>query len=193
MNLNSWCNNTVHWTSLHIISINSLRPFVCDGARVHHRRPTGSSPALLDFSWPGPPWGVPGQVRHRRPAGSLVPCMGGTGTAVLWFPTWVVRARPFFGSQHGRSVAWRRSATLLQAREEEEEDRGTGQTREEKRNFDWSWQWIARTPGEKENLRRKSVEVTRSASNGFHGGLFKNNNFFKKKICFAPLCVCLLV
>jgi hypothetical protein len=35
-------------------------------------------------------------------------------------------------------VAWRRSATLLQAREEEEEDKGVGQTREEKRNFDWS-------------------------------------------------------
>jgi len=33
------------------------------------------------------------------------------------------RARPFSGSQHGRSVAWRRSVALLQAREEEEEDR----------------------------------------------------------------------
>jgi len=29
---------------------------------------------------------VKNRVRHRRPAGSLVPCTGGTGTAVLWFP-----------------------------------------------------------------------------------------------------------
>ncbi len=32
----------------------------------------------------------------------------------------------------------------------------------------------------------------RSTSNGFHGGLFKNNKFKKKKKkCFAPLCVSL--
>jgi len=37
----------------------------------------------------GPPWGVPGRVRHRRPAGSLVPAR-------------VERARSFSGSQHGR-------------------------------------------------------------------------------------------
>ncbi len=43
-----------------------------------------------------------------------------------------VRARPFSGCQHGRSVAWRRSVALLQAREEEEEDRGEKRTREEK-------------------------------------------------------------
>jgi len=69
------------------------------------------------------------------PAGSLVPCTGGTGTAVLWFPARAVRARPFSGSQHGRSVAWRRSAALLQAREEEEEeeDRGAKRRRGEKR------------------------------------------------------------
>jgi hypothetical protein len=30
-------------------------------------------------------------------------------------------------------------------------------------------------PWEKKNLRRKSVAVMRSANNGFHGGLFKNN------------------
>ncbi len=38
---------------------------------------------------------------------------------------------------------------------------------------------------------RKSVAIMRSASNGFHGGLFKNNKFFKKlkKSCFAPLCL----
>jgi len=105
----------------------------------------------------GPPWGVPGRVRHRRPAGSLVParverarsfsgsqhgrCGHGrslvpsTGGAwpggevlrcsrrevlslvfsqcVLWFPARAVRARPFSGSQHGGSVAWRRSVALL--------------------------------------------------------------------------------
>jgi hypothetical protein len=67
-------------------------------------------------------------------------------------------------------VAWRRSVALLQAREEEEEDKG------------------------EENLRRKSVAVMRSASNGFHGGLFKNNKFkfFKKKTALC-LCVSLLV
>ncbi len=65
---------------------------------------------LPDFCRPGPPWGVPGLVRHRRPAGSLVPCTGGMGTIVLWFPT---------RAEHG----WRRSVTLLQAREEEEEDK----------------------------------------------------------------------
>jgi hypothetical protein len=46
--------------------------------------------------------GVPGWVRHKRPAGSLVPCTGETGTAVLWFPARAVRARPFSSSQHGR-------------------------------------------------------------------------------------------
>jgi hypothetical protein len=43
---------------------------VCDGARVCHRRPTRPGPALPDFHQPGPPWGVPGRVRHRRPTGS---------------------------------------------------------------------------------------------------------------------------
>ncbi len=95
---------------------------ICDGARVRHRRPTG------------PAMGVPGRVHHRRPAGSLVPCTGGTGTAVLWLPARAVRARPFSGSQHGGSVAWRRSAALLQVREEEEEDRGEKRKREEKRS-----------------------------------------------------------
>jgi hypothetical protein len=36
----------------------------------------------------------------------------------------VERAQSFSGSQHGGSVAWRRSTALLQAREEEEEDKG---------------------------------------------------------------------
>jgi len=45
---------------------------------------------------------VKNRICHRRSAGSLVPCTGGTGTAVLWFPAWAVRARPFSGSQHGR-------------------------------------------------------------------------------------------
>ncbi len=44
---------------------------------------------------------------------AVVPSRGGAGTAVLWFPT---RAEE-------KSVAWRRSVALLQAREEEE-DRG---------------------------------------------------------------------
>jgi hypothetical protein len=44
-----------------------------------------------------------------------------------------MRAQPFSGSQHGGNVAWRRSATLLQAKEEEEEDRGEKRRREEKR------------------------------------------------------------
>jgi hypothetical protein len=48
-------------------------------------------------------------------------------------------------------VAWKRSDALLQAR-------GGGQRREE-------------------NLKRKSVAVMRSTSNGFHWGLFKNNKF----------------
>ncbi len=91
------------------------------------------TPRLPDFHRPGPPWVVSGRVRHRRPAGSLVPCTGGTGTTVLWFPARAVRARPFSSSQHGRSVAWRRSAVLLQAKEEEEEDRGEKIRREEKR------------------------------------------------------------
>jgi len=44
----------------------------------------------------------------------------------------------------------------------------------------------------KENLRRKSVAVIRSASNGFHGGLFKNNKFKKnKKLFCAFLCLSL--
>jgi len=43
-----------------------------------------------------------------------------------------VRAWPFSGSQHERSVAWKRSVALLQAREEEE-DRGEKRRREEKR------------------------------------------------------------
>jgi len=152
---------------------------------------------LPDFHRPGPPWGVSGRVRHRRPAGSLVPCTCGTGTAVLWFPARRERGleeercaatderrggggqrreekkrreergleeercvatgerrggggqrreekkrreergleeercaaaseRRGGGGQRReeKSVAWRRSAALLQAKEEEEEDRG---------------------------------------------------------------------
>jgi len=61
------------------------------------------------------------QCEHGR---SLVPNTGGASTAILWFPARAVRARPFSGSQHRWSVAWRRSAALLQAKEEEEEDKG---------------------------------------------------------------------
>jgi len=61
---------------------------------------------------------------------SLVPSTGGAGTAILKFPTRAVRARPVSDSQHGGSVAWRRSAALLQAREEEEEDRGEKRRKE---------------------------------------------------------------
>jgi hypothetical protein len=28
------------------------------------------TPGLPDFHWPGPPWGVSGRIRHRRPTGS---------------------------------------------------------------------------------------------------------------------------
>jgi hypothetical protein len=50
-----------------------------------------------------------------------------------------MRARPFSGSQHRWSVAWKRSAALLQAKEEEEEeDRGEKRRREEKRRA-----WLA--------------------------------------------------
>ncbi len=98
--------------------------FICDGARVRHRRPTGPSPALPDF-WistdRGPPWGVPGRVRHRRPAGSLVPCTGGTGTTVLWFPAWGERG---LEEEHCAAASERRG--------------GGGQRREEKRDLDWS-------------------------------------------------------
>jgi len=31
---------------------------VCDGARVHHKRPIGLGPTLSDFHRPGPPWGA---------------------------------------------------------------------------------------------------------------------------------------
>ncbi len=64
---------------------------------------------------------------------SLVPSTGGAGRAVLWFLAQAVRAGSFCGSQHRGSVAWRKSAALLQAREEEEEDRGEKRRREEKR------------------------------------------------------------
>ncbi len=108
---------------------------VCDGARVHHRRPTEFGPALLDsrISIDRARRGVLGQVHHRRPAGSLVPCTGGMSTAVLWFPVRAMRARSFSGFQHGRSVAWRRSAALLQAREEEED---IGEKRREERGLE---------------------------------------------------------
>ncbi len=107
----------------------------------------------------GPVVGVPGRVRHRRPAGSLVPCTGGTGTAILWFPTRAVRARPFSGSQHrlcghGRSLVPSTgcAGTIVlwfptRAKHGMEEERcasaserrgGGGQRREEKRDLDWS-------------------------------------------------------
>jgi hypothetical protein len=95
---------------------------------------------------------VLGRVRHRRSTGSLVPCTGGTGTVVLWFPARADRGleeercvavgeRREGGGQRReekkrreeKSVAWRRSAALLQAREEEEEDRGEKRREEEKR------------------------------------------------------------
>ncbi len=52
------------------------------------------------------------RVLHRRPVDSLVPCTGGTSTIVLWFPARTVRARSFSGSQHGRSVAWKRRTEI---------------------------------------------------------------------------------
>ncbi|CAK9218259.1 unnamed protein product [Sphagnum troendelagicum] len=139
-------------------NINSLHPSVCDGVRVRHRRPTGLGPArpgtpgLSDLHRSSPPCGVPGRVGHRRPASSLVPCTGGTGTAVLWFPARADRGleeercaaageRRGGGGQRReekkrreeKSVAWRRSDALLQAREEEEEDRGEKRRKEKKR------------------------------------------------------------
>ncbi len=87
-----------------------------------------------------------GRVRHRTSAGSLVPCTGGTGTAVLWFP-----ARADRGLEEERFVAvGERREGGGQRREEEkrreerglEEERcaaagerrgGGGQRREEKR------------------------------------------------------------
>jgi len=111
----------------------SLRPSVTELGSVTEGRPSparhSQTPGfpltgpVVGGAGPGPSQKA-GRVHHRRPAGSLVPCTGGTGTAVLWFLARAVRARPFSGSQHGRSVAWRRSAALLQARKEEEEDRG---------------------------------------------------------------------
>ncbi len=59
-----------------------------------------------------------GWNRHGR---SLVPNMGGAGTAVLWFP-----ARAERGLEEERYTA------------ASERRGGAGQTREEKRNFDWS-------------------------------------------------------
>jgi hypothetical protein len=89
--------------------------FICDEAWVRHRRPTGPSPALPDF------WISTDRARRGG-------CWAGfvtEGRPALWSPARVERARPFSGSQHGGSVAWRRSTALLQAREEEEEeDRG---------------------------------------------------------------------
>jgi hypothetical protein len=91
----------------------SVRPCVRDGARVRHRRTTGPGPALPDSRI----------STHRARRGG---CRAGSVTEsrpALWSPARVERARPLSGSQHGRSVAWRRSAALLQAREEEK-DRG---------------------------------------------------------------------
>jgi len=74
------------------------------------------TPGLPDFDRPGPPWGVPGRVCHRRPAGSLVPYTGGTGTAVLWFPA---RAERGLEEEHCATAGERRG--------------GGGQRREEKK------------------------------------------------------------
>jgi len=71
--------------------------------------------------------GPAGRGPSHHAGRSLVPCTGGTGTAVLWFPARAVRARPFSGSQYGRSVVWRRNAALPAG------ERGGGQRREEKR------------------------------------------------------------
>jgi len=116
--------------------------------------------------------GQPGPARHSRtlgfpPTGPAVggaglgpsqkagrlsgPCTGGTGTAVLWFPARAVQARSFSGSQHGGSVAWRRSAALLQVRKEEE-DRG------EKRR---AWPGGGALRCCKREKRRRSIEERR--------------------------------
>jgi hypothetical protein len=70
----------------------------------------------------GPVVGVPGRVRHRRSADSLVHCTGGTGMAILWFQ----HGR----CEHGRSLvpstgeAWpgreKRRRRTKERREEEE-------------------------------------------------------------------------
>jgi len=64
---------------------------------------------------------VLGRVRHRRLAGSLVPCTGGTSTAVLWFPA---------GAERGLEEELCAAAG--------ERRGGGGQRREEKRDLDWS-------------------------------------------------------
>ncbi len=113
-----------------------------------------STPGLSNFHRLGLPWGVSGRVRHRRPTGSLVPCTGGTGTIVLWFPTRAVRARLFSSSQHGwcghgRSLipstggVWPGGGALRCCRREKrrrrtEERREEEKRREEKRDLDWS-------------------------------------------------------
>ncbi len=96
--------------------------FVCHGARVRHKRPTGPGPAFPDSRI--------STDRARR--GGCRARSVTKGRPALWSPARVERARPFSGSQHGGSVAWRRSAALLQAREEEEEDRGEKRRREER-------------------------------------------------------------
>jgi len=95
---------------------------VCHRAWVRHRRPTGPGPALPDSRI---------STNRARRGG----CRAGSvteGRPALWSPAWVERAWPFSGSQHGRSVAWKKNAALLQVREEEEEDRGEKRRREEK-------------------------------------------------------------
>jgi hypothetical protein len=103
-----------------ILYINSL---VClsrsSGPSQKVDRAWPGTPGLPDFHRSGLPWGVPGQVRHRRPAGSLVPCTGGTGTAVLWFP-----------AQGERGLEEERYAVTSERR------RGGGQRREEKKDLD---------------------------------------------------------
>jgi hypothetical protein len=92
-----------------------LLHFACRHGRIVSQtddRARPGTPGLSDFHPPGPPWGVrAGSVTEGRP--------------VLWSPARV--ERPFSGSQHGRSVAWRRSAAAGERRG------GGGQRREEKK------------------------------------------------------------
>jgi len=130
-----------------ILFINSLRPSVMELGFITEGRP-GSARHFRTSGFPptGPAVGVSGRVRHSRPAGSLVPCTGGTGTAVLWFPARAMRARSFSGSQHGlcghgRSLVPSTSGTwpgggALRCCMRKKRKRKTEERREEKRDLD---------------------------------------------------------
>jgi hypothetical protein len=100
---------TIH-NLIYKLYINSLRPSVCDGARVRHRRTTGPGPAKTGEGLTGCDGGQHGRAGHGRvPAG---PVRLGTGEGLT--PGRRINSLGPVRAGHGRGVDSRKKNQFVQ-------------------------------------------------------------------------------